>query len=513
MYRRLVEDGLCKMAVHDLDGKLLSANPAAARGLGYDSIEPAGRQVAEFLSPRSRGLLPLYLERIQKHGQDQGLACLVARDGTHRIWMYANVLHSIDGHGIVLSQALDLREGVAAMPGSRRRYLAAAANRSMKAGESDWIEEVIQRKRLESIALLAGGIAHDFNNFLTIVQNYSHEARSLLRTGDPIDRMLSEVDKACTRAARLASQLLTFGKGGAPVRRPVNLNRMLREACSFALAGSGVRCEIQVSENLSEIEADETQILQVLHNILLNARQAMPEGGFVYVGAADAEILTGHPTLAPGGYARITIRDNGPGITPESLPHVFDPYYSTKGAGRGLGLATAYSIISKHNGRIAVESKPGGGTAFTIELPATMERSPAENTTVISHTGARRVLVMDDEEPIRDVMKRILTRNNCEVQCASEGEEAIHLFRTAFDSARKFDAVFLDLTVPGGLGGKEAVARIRAIDSGVKAVVSSGYADGPVMAEYQRFGFDDVLPKPWTASKVVEVLNRLFTPK
>ena len=532
LYRLLVEDSLGLMCIHDLDGVLLAINPAAAGSLGYQASEGVGRNLAEFLAAPVRSLFPLYLNRVRVRGSDSGLMRLVAKDGTERVWMYRNILHPDQDKALILGHALDVTHRISierelrrahrdltevkeelAGRVARRTEALEQANKELKAEMEHRLqvqEELIQAKKLESVAYLAGGIAHDFNNFLTIVQNYAQEARARLKPGDPIDTMLAEIDSACGRATRLASQLVTFGKGGAPVRRPIGLGNLVREACELALAGSNVRCEINIADDLPLVDADASQIAQVFQNILLNARQAMPEGGTVQVSATSVAATAANSNGTEGRYVRLIFEDNGMGIAPDDLSRIFDPYFTTKDAGRGLGLAAAQAIVSKHDGRISAESAVGRGTTFTIELPASPESPPAARVAAAPSEGKRRILVMDDEEAIRDILSRILRRFGYDVACASDGAEAVSLFKAAKDEGRGFSAVFLDLTVPGGVGGKEAAARIREIDSAVKAVVSSGYSDGPIMAEYRQFGFDDVLPKPWTASLVSEVVQRVL---
>jgi signal transduction histidine kinase/ActR/RegA family two-component response regulator len=369
-------------------------------------------------------------------------------------------------------------------------------------------EQLLRARKLESLGVLAGGIAHDFNNFLTVVQGNVEIARMELDPADPVQAILDQTESACQRAVFLSSQLLTFAKGGAPIRRLVSVAKLVMDAVELARAGAQTSIDVSIAEDLRCAEVDPSQIGQVLHNILLNARQAMPEGGIIEV-HADNAILEDAPEPAP--CVRITIRDYGCGIPADVLPRVFDPYFTTKPGANGLGLATAYAIIAKHGGSISVESKPGNGTTFTIDLPASTG-SPVPEPPVVAHpqTGTERLLVMDDEEAIRKLLATVLIKLGYEVQTARDGAEAIALYENAKASGISFDAVLLDLTVRGGMGGIEAAAKLKELDPSLKLIVSSGYSDAPVMSDFRKFGFDDAIPKPWTAAEVGRVFRRLL---
>ncbi len=368
-------------------------------------------------------------------------------------------------------------------------------------------EELLRARKLESLGVLAGGIAHDFNNFLTVVQGSIEMAEVQLDSGEPVSETFDHIVSACQRAAFLSSQLLTFAKGGAPVRRVVSVAKLVTDAAQLARAGAPVTIDVHIAEDLWCAEADPVQISQVLHSMLLNARQAMPEGGIVEVRAENA--ADSSPGSTPS--VRISIRDYGCGIPANVLPRIFDPYFTTKPGGSGLGLATAYAIVAKHGGRISVDSKPGEGAVFTIVLPASQERpAPERPAGAVMQSGTGRVLVMDDEEALRNLLVAVLTRLGYEVQSARDGAEAIAQYEAAKVSRRGFDAVLLDLTVRGGMGGIEAAARIRELDSSVRLIVSSGYSDAPVMSDFRKYGFDDVIPKPWSSTALSEVFRRVL---
>jgi len=369
-------------------------------------------------------------------------------------------------------------------------------------------EELLRARKLESLGVLAGGIAHDFNNFLTIVQGNIEMAKMQLGPAEPVQSMLDQTASACQRATFLSSQLLTLAKGGAPVRRLLSVAKLVTDAVELARAGAQTSIEVSIAEDLLFADVDPGQIGQVLHNVLLNARQAMPEGGVIEVRAENFILASG-----AGAHVRISIRDYGCGIPADVLPLIFDPYFTTKPGGSGLGLATAYAIIAKHGGNLSVESKPRHGTVFTIDLPASQE-SPAPEPPIVGpmQAGTERVLVMDDEEALRKLLERVLTSLGYEVQTARDGAEAIALCEEAKASGHSFDVVLLDLMVSGGMGGIEAATKLKELDPSLKLIVSSGYSDALVTADFRKYGFDDVIPKPWTVVQVSEVFRSVLLP-
>jgi signal transduction histidine kinase/CheY-like chemotaxis protein len=367
-------------------------------------------------------------------------------------------------------------------------------------------EELLRARKLESLGVMAGGIAHDFNNFLTVVQGGIEVVSARLNSGE-VQEILDKMTAACRRAAFLSSQLLTFAKGGAPVRRVVALSDLVNSAVQLIRVGAAVSISVHIQDDLPPVEVDPNQMGQALHNILLNARQSMPEGGIIEV-RAEKVIQAGN---VDDPCVKISVRDYGCGIPADVLPRVFDPYFTTKMGGTGLGLATTYAIITKHSGRISVNSKPGEGSVFTLELPASRKpMAPDTQTLTQLHPGTERILVMDDEESIRVLLKAILTKLGYEVHTARDGAEAIALYESAKASGPGFDAVLLDVTVAGGMGGLEAAATLKELDPSAKLVVSSGYSDAPVMSDFSKYGFDDVIPKPWTATQISEVFRRVL---
>ncbi|MBI2839491.1 MAG: PAS domain-containing protein [Acidobacteria bacterium] len=374
-------------------------------------------------------------------------------------------------------------------------------------------EEIAKARRLEALGLLAGGIAHDFNNILTVILGNVSLARAGVGPGDNARARLEEAEKALKRAHDLSQQLLAFSKGGLPVTGAASIADLVRESSRFVLSGSKVLCALHLADNLWPVEVDSGQVNQVLNNILINALQAMPAGGSVEISASNEEPFTAVlPDLPPGRYVRVVLRDTGTGIPADLLPRIFDPYFTTKQQGSGLGLATVYSVMRNHRGGVTVESTPGHGTAFSLYFPASDKNliSAKQEALLPPSSGRGRVLIMDDEEPVRKVLAEMLTHLGFEPFCTSRGEEAVAVYLREADRGHPFHIAFLDLTVPGGMGGKEVVRTLRELDPEVKAVASSGYSNDPVMARHADSGFCAVLPKPYRLSDLEKVVAEVL---
>lgn len=380
--------------------------------------------------------------------------------------------------------------------------------------------ELIKMQKLESIGVLAGGIAHDFNNILTgVIGNLSY-ARQLVSQEHVAGPPLAAAEKAAKRATELTRQLLTFARGGEPVKKVVAVDHLIEEAMALMLRGTNVRGEIRVNKEVRAIEADEGQIAQVLHNVIINAVQAMPDGGILRVEAGNVRLdATSTIALPAGEYVRITIADEGCGIPEEIQERIFDPYFTTKEFGSGLGLASAYSIMSRHGGSISVESADARGTTCTLLLPATEKPLPVESRQTVGRQSAgrdrirRAILVMDDEQTIRDLATTMLGYMGYTVHTCEDGEAAVRLYREARDKGAGYAVVLMDLTIPGGMGGLEASRRILALDKDACLVVSSGYCQDPVMAEYHTHGFAGVLAKPYTMAELEQVVTSVLVPR
>ena len=371
-------------------------------------------------------------------------------------------------------------------------------------------EELLKVQKLESVGTLAGGIAHDFNNILTTIIGNIALARMQVKPEDEIFDLLSEAETASTRAQALTRQLLTFAKGGMPVKETASIKGVIEESSLFMLRGSKTRCGFSIAKDLWPAEVDVGQISQVINNIVLNASQAMPEGGIIQVAAENLIIDVEHGLpFKPGRYIRISITDEGVGIAEKYLSKVFDPYFTTKHSGSGLGLAVTYSIIKKHDGHITVESRLGVGTTFQIYLLAS-EKAVSEKEEASPIKGQGRILVMDDQAPLRKMVGKVLQKLGYASEFAEDGAEAIEMYKVAMESEKPYDAVILDLTVPGGMGGREAIEQLLEIDPEVKAVVSSGYSEDPVLAHFQEYGFKGMMPKPFESLSLSKVLHEVL---
>ncbi len=372
-------------------------------------------------------------------------------------------------------------------------------------------EESFRAQKLESLGILAGGIAHDFNNSLTAILGNINLAKLRATSGDPLFQRLVEAERACSRAKSLTDQLLTFAKGGAPVKRVGSVASLLKESIAFALRGSNVGSQFSIAHDLWAVEFDEGQMSQVINNLIINACQAMPEGGIISVKAENVVApVEDTESLDHGRYVKISINDSGAGIPVEHIERIFDPYFTTKKKGSGLGLATSYAIIRSHDGWIDVESEVGSGSTFHIHLPASeTEISSRDHAAGALRGGKGRILLMEDEPMVREVAQEMLSLMGYEVDSVRDGIEAIALYRKGINEGRPFAAVIMNLTVPGGMGAKEAVGALLKLDPRVRAIVSSGYANDPVMERFAGYGFKGVVSKPYNLDELDAVLHKV----
>jgi signal transduction histidine kinase/CheY-like chemotaxis protein len=364
--------------------------------------------------------------------------------------------------------------------------------------------------KLQSLGVLAGGIAHDFNNIMAAILGNASLAGLRMKPEDPVRRQLDAIESAVMRARRLTGQLLALARGGEPIRKISNLEPLLREQASFCLSGSSSRCVFDIAADLWPAEVDEGQLTQVITNLVVNADQAMSSHGMITISAVNREVAEGDGLpLTPGPYVLITVADQGPGIAPEIVDRVFDPYFTTKNGGIGLGLAVAHAVIRRHKGHIALAPQSSNGATFEVLLPATPHAQlEAELGFEAPVPGRGRVLAMDDEPQLRTLYRELLTSLGYDTEVVSNGQEAIEAYRKAHDLGQPFDAVIMDLTVPGGMGGREALAEILAVDPDALAIVASGYSADPVLSRFQEAGFSGALAKPFSASQLSQVLAR-----
>ena len=488
---RSIGDGVITTDTH---GRIVMLNTVAERLTGWTQKEAEGRPLAEVFHLVDEKTGKRYHNPVAGGIDLAGTSdltnsiVLVSKDSSERIIAKSSApIHDMDGN--VMGAVVVFRDIT-----------------DKKKLET----EILRASKLESLGVLAGGIAHDFNNILTaIIGNITLAKMS--GDIDEIYRRLSEVEKATLRARALTQQLLTFSKGGAPIKKTSSIAELLRDSTNFILRGTNVRCEFSIPDDLLPVEIDEGQMNQVINNLIINACQAMPEGGTIRVTAENMDVKEGSSLpLKEGKYVKISIEDQGIGIPEKHISKIFDPYFTTKEGGSGLGLAASYSIIKNHSGHISVESKPGKGTTFYIFLPASGKRIARGRTEERDFVCRGRILIMEDDNLIRNVIGEMLKRSGYEVDYAVDGREACDLYRKAMKTTKPFDAVIMDLTIPGGMGGKDAIKTLLEIDPGVKAIVSSGYFNDPIMADYKKYGFKGVIAKPYEAKELLSVLQRVI---
>ncbi len=493
-YRAIVENAYDLIIEINTQGECNYVSPNCEAVLGYNSTDMLGKHLFNFVYPEERQSLSASFHSHIGSLREMDMTCrLQTKQGEWR-WFESHIhpFRTTVGtvKGVMVTRDITERKQVE--------------------------EERLRATKLESVGLLAGGIAHDFNNILTSV--FANIGLAKMFTGrDPspnasVIERLSAAEKACLRARDLTKQLLTFAKGGAPVKNTTSIASIIADTVEFALRGSRVRCCLHIPEYLWPVVVDEGQISQVLQNLVINAEQAMPDGGIIEVTVSNDSILPSSDLpLKPGNYVQVTVRDHGIGIPPDHLSKIFDPYFTTKQKGSGLGLATSYSIIKRHEGHITVISALGEGARFTFYLPATSQKELVKDEIPNELIcGKGRILVMDDEDEIQDVLGKMLENLGFEVDFAKEGEKALQKYTQAFQQGVPYVAAILDLTIPGGMGGRETLRQIKALHPEAAVIVSSGYSNDPVMARFQEFGFSGVIAKPYNLVDLSKVLSQIL---
>lgn len=481
----------------DIKGEVIQINPIGEKLTGWKFEDAIGRPLTDiFKIVKARTYEPLEnpVDKVLASGEIIGLAnhtMLISKDGSeYQIADSGAPIKDTDGE--ITGVVLVFRDVT-------KEYL---------------MQTELQRmQKLESIGILAGGIAHDFNNIMMGVFGNISMAKNDLSKDHSGFSSLAEAEQSIKRATRLTKQLLTFAKGGTPVKEDVSIAQLVEEIIRFDLSGSKVMPVFEEAENLWIAEVDKGQIQQVFSNLTINSNQAMPDGGHLYITLENVHTTEGSiPNLKQGKFIKITVRDEGSGIAQKHLDRIFDPYFSTKQTGSGLGLATCYSIIGKHNGHISVDSELGKGTKFTVYLPAAVSprletKQPSTESSPLGQT--ERILVMDDDEVIRKVVTKMLESNGYMVETVPDGKQAIEMYKQSFNSKQPIEVVVMDLTIPGGIGGKEAIKDILEIDPKAVVIVSSGYSNDPVMANHAEYGFKGIISKPYTRKELLEVLNKV----
>jgi PAS domain S-box-containing protein len=470
----------------DVNGSVIFMNPLAEHLTGWRQKEAAGTPLTTVfftLTEETRQPQNLF-EKIMKTDKIMDLAgnaILVSKEGTERT---------------IATSGAPIRDETNAILGTVLVFRDITEKRRME-------EEMARTEKLESLSTLAGGIAHDFNNILTAIMGNANLAK-LYATDIKVTEKLTKIEKASLQAKDLTQQLLTFSRGGAPIKETTSITALIEDTVTFALRGSNVTCQLVVPENLWPVDVDAGQISQVINNVVINADHAMPEGGVITV---EAENVCSEVLAEKKKYVKISIADEGVGIPEEYVPRIFEPYFTTKQKGSGLGLATAYSIVKNHDGYITVDSVLGEGTTICIFLPACEKGKKEKGGEPVKGEG--RVLLMDDEESILEAAGEVLQYLGYTVEFARDGKEAVDAYTKALKE-NPFDVVIMDLTIPGGMGGKEAIKTLLKVDPSVKAIVSSGYSNDPIMANYKDVGFKGVVTKPYTIEELSKTLQNVL---
>jgi len=490
---RAIADGVITT---DAEGTVELMNRHAAEMTGWSQEEAAGRPVREVfrvLDGHTGAELsdPLAERQADSRAGEQNV--LVARDGTRRL----------------------IDDSVAAIPGGATGNAGAILVFRDVTEKVRKEEELVKWQKLESLGTLAGGIAHDFNNFLSSILGNISLAKQILDPGSKAVARLEAAEKASDRASELAGKLLTFSKGGKPVRERISLEGVVRDSALLSVRSTPVRCEFGIAEDLWAADADAGQIGQAVGNLVINAVQAMQGGGTVRIRGENVTVGQGEMAyVKPGPYVRIEVSDEGAGIPRENLKRIFYPYFTTRETGTGLGLTTAYHILKSHGGNLFVESEPGAGTTASIYLPASTESISCveEPERKAARGGKLRILVMDDEDLVRDMAIGMLEHLGYETQGARDGSEAIRMYKDAAAAGTPFDLVVMDLTIPGGMGGKEACARLVGMIPDARVIVCSGYSSDPVMSDPAAYGFLGMLGKPYRIEQLRRVVERVLSP-
>ncbi len=517
---------------------LQSANPAAAAIMGYASPAEMQQEITNvldhaLLSDHARRQLLLCLEKegavinyeLRARRKNQDIIWLtvnlrMVRSDTGKMKYLEGLMEDITARKKTAEQLQLYREHLEQLVDERtEEYQQANLELQKEILERERVEEDLLRSRkLESIGVLAGGIAHDFNNLMTIVMGNINLVQ--FKRGQDCESELRDAVHALQRARALTQKFITFSSGGDPVKRVVGIEAVTRSAVELALSGSNVQAVFSVDSGVNRVNIDQSQISQALYNVIENSKQAMKEGGSLKVTISNLDVdgvkKREEWPIEQREYVLVEFEDSGGGILPEHLPLVFDPYFTTAGMGsqhgKGLGLTIAYSIVKKHGGYILIDSKLGQGTQVRVLLPAVVEHRPAQTRTDgIRAVRGARVLVMDDEEMLLAMAKNLLTRMGHEVALAPDGPTAINLQKQALATGKPFQVAILDLTIPGGVGGREVVKILRQQDPHLKAIVSSGYAGDPAIADFSSYGFVDTLLKPYTIQALQDVLDKTIS--
>lgn len=496
-YRSVVEDQTELIVRHRPDGTIAFVNPAFCKFFGKEERELIGTPFLQRIANKDRELLGNSIGKLSPSLPVTSSEVEVLDHRGERAWILWTHRGIFDDDGRLIeiqSVGLNITDRIKLM------------------------NEVIKIQKLESIGMLAGGIAHEFNNLFTAILSNIALAKLNMPENTVAYQRLTATERSIWTARNLTQQLLTFSKGGEPIKEVTEVKEIIEGALKLVPVNPSVEYDLAIDDNVSPVDVDKGQMMQVLANIIMNAHEAMPGGGKITITARNSDYNLDNSTFAiQSQYVIVSVVDSGIGIPPENLSRIFDPFFTTKTHGKGLGLSVAHSVVKKHGGHIEVESEIGKGTVFRIYLPAAnnkkIETKTMEQVETPASTKALRILLMDDEEDILEVISEMLKQAGYEVDCSKEGRETIEKYKRAIKEGKPFDIVIMDLIVREGMSGKEAMKELLEIDPNVKAIVSSGYSNDPVMAEYGRFGFSGVLPKPYSMKELIDAVNKITAEK
>ncbi|MDT8318043.1 MAG: PAS domain S-box protein [bacterium] len=489
-----VKQSPASIIITDIEGNIEYVNPKFTKTTGYTYEEAIGRNPRILKSGEHPPEFYSKLWNEISSGNEWSGEFHNKKKSGELFWESASIVPIVNEKGVIIN-FLAVNEDITEL-------------KKMK-------EELVKKQKLESVGILAGGIAHDFNNILTAIVNNVFFAKELVLEGEDVANvveLLESANDACFRAKGLTKQLLTFSKGGAPVLKTVLIGELIKKIAEFGLRGSTVKASYDIPDDLWPVDIDEGQISQVINNLIINAGQAMPGGGIIEVKAENLAITHSDDLLLKKGkYIMLAIKDDGQGIPKEIIDKIFDPYFSTKEKGSGLGLSTSYSIINNHKGLLHADSEEERGATFYIYLPASRNSVEAsEKRNVSSDNRGGRILVLEDDVAIVKTLRDILNKEGFEAEYSADGNETIELYKKAMKSGKRYDAVMLDLIIPGGMGGKESMEKLKRIDPDIKAIVCSGYSENSVIANYEKYGFSDFISKPYEIYEIREKLSRLI---
>lgn len=481
----------------DIDGRVIFMNKMAEGITGWQQNEVSGQSIQQVI----------HISDMKSENHPENLLTKIIEMNGMSKYSGKNILFARDGaKKIILLTAMPVKDRESKGIGTVLAFRDITEQSRME-------EELLKADKLESLGLLAGGIAHDFNNLLTGILGNIGLSKIFIGDDHKAYAKLETAEKAIERSKDLTQQLLTFSKGGAPVKITSSIEQIVRDSASFSLRGSNVKCEFSIDDDILPVEVDEGQMSRVINNLIINASQSMPDGGTINIKIENVVITKADDMpIKEGNYVLVSVQDRGTGIPEEHFNKIFDPYFTTKKKGSGLGLAVVYSIVRNHNGHIRVYSKLNEGTTFDIYIPASeKELPPAEPKNEGFTRGKGKILVMDDEEIIRLVAKELLNHLGYEVELSKDGEEALQFYKNAIEADSPFDAVIMDLTIPGAMGGRDLMTLLLQYDPDVKAIVTSGYSNDPIMGFYKDFGFSGVALKPYKIKELSEVLNKVLS--